>query len=86
MFTIPTLFAKLSLHPVTAAIWLYETNGKPHFSVQIERRNKDEAGNWRNTNRFGADDLPLVAKIIDMAHSEIDKFEAEERQVQLAEE
>src|SRR5258708_73767 len=53
--------AKLSMHPVTAAIWRHEKDGKRWYSTTIERRYKDDAGTWRSTNSFNAGDLPLVA-------------------------
>lgn len=57
------LIAKLSLHPVTAAIVLREHNGKSDYSVDIERRYLDANGTWRSTEALDATDMPLVARI-----------------------
>jgi len=75
------LIAILSLHPITAAIWLKERNGKSDYSIQIERRYRDGNGDWRSTETFDAAD-PLVAQITDMAQSEIEKLRADECQPQ----
>jgi hypothetical protein len=72
--------AKLSLYPVTAAIWLNEKDGKSWYSTKIERRYKDESGTWRSSDTFFAGDLLLVAKIADQAHSEIEKLKTADRQ------
>jgi hypothetical protein len=37
-------------------------------NVTVQRLFKAEDG-WRSTDSFGRDDLPLVAKVIDRAHS-----------------
>lgn len=71
------IIAKLSLHPVTAAISLHESNGDSSYSIDIGRRYKDHTGTWRSTGSFGVSDLPLVAKIANMAHAEISKLEAD---------
>jgi hypothetical protein len=68
--------AKVNLYPVTAAIWVNERDGKSYHSVTIERTYKDDAGNWKNTSTFNAGDLLLVAKVADLAHSEIAKIKA----------
>jgi hypothetical protein len=77
--------AKLSLFPITAAIWLNEKDGKSWYSTKIERRFKDESGTWRSTDTFSAGDLLLVAKIADQAHTEIEKLRAADRRGQLEE-
>ena len=72
--------AKVSLYPITAAIWLNERDDKSYYSVTIERSYKDDAGNWKSTSRFNAGDLLLVAKVADLAHSEIAKIRAADNQ------
>jgi hypothetical protein len=80
------IIAMLSLHPVTAAISLDESDGDSSYSIDIGRRYKDHAGTWRSVSSFSASDLPLVAKIADMAHAEISKLEADDGQAPQAEE
>ena len=49
-------------------IWENETpTGKRH-NVTIARLYKDD-DEWKRTESFGRDDLPLVAKVADLAHS-----------------
>jgi hypothetical protein len=79
------LIAKLSMFPITATIWLNENGGKSYYSATIERSYKDEVGKWKNTNTFNASDLLVVAKIADMAHTEIEKRKASDREAQRSE-
>ena len=53
---------------IRAAIWENETaNGNRH-NVSLSRIYKD-GDTWKDSNSFGRDDLPLVMKVSDMAHS-----------------
>jgi hypothetical protein len=72
--------AHLSIHPITASILLRESDGKAYYTANIQRRYKDENGAWRYTETFFADDLLLVAKIADQAHTEIEKLKAADRE------
>jgi hypothetical protein len=78
--------AKLSMYPITAAIWVNERDGKSYYSVTIERTYKDDAGIWKNTSTFNAGDLLLVAKVADLAHTEIAKIRAADNQSQPSDE
>ena len=71
--------AKVSLYPITAAIWLNERDDKSYYSVTIERSYKDDAGKWQTSSTFNANDLLLLAKVADQAHSEIVKLRANDR-------
>ncbi|HEY4359731.1 MAG TPA: hypothetical protein VGN17_02125 [Bryobacteraceae bacterium] len=71
--------AKLNLFPVTAAIWVNQSGENSWYSATIDRLYKDDAGSWKSTNTFRADDLLLVAKIADWAHTEIVKLKTESR-------
>ena len=59
---------EIRLGRVKAAIWLNETSSGARHNVTFQRiyRDSDE---WKSTDSFGRDDLPLVAKVADMAHS-----------------
>jgi len=53
---------------IKAAIWLNETkNGRMH-NVTIQRLYKSDDG-WATTTSFGREDLPLVGKVADLAHT-----------------
>ncbi len=53
---------------ICAAIWENDTaNGKRH-NVTLSRIYKD-GDVWKDSTSFGRDDLPLVMKVSDQAHS-----------------
>jgi hypothetical protein len=62
---------------VRAAIWRnIADNGnasRPMFGVTFSRSYKDGQNNWKETSRFGLDDLLLLAKAADEAHTWIAK-------------
>lgn len=59
---------EIRLGRIKAAIWENETqNGKRH-NVTVTRLYKDE-DQWKDSQSFGRDDLPIVAKVLDMAHT-----------------
>ena len=69
--------------PIVAAIWRNTSSeGKTWYSVTIERRYKDKDGAWQSTGSFGADDLLTVGKVANLAHTEVFRFLAADRQAQ----
>ena len=63
--------AKVTLFPVSAAIWRNENQKGVFYSVTFERSYKDDAGKWQTSSTFNASDLLLLAKAADLAHTEI---------------
>ena len=59
---------EIRLGKVKAAIWRNETEAGPRHSVSITRIYKTESG-WESSMSFGRDELPLVGKVADQAHS-----------------
>lgn len=53
---------------VRAAIWQNRTDNGIRHNVTISRLYK-EGDDWKDSSSFGRDDLPLVAKVCDQAHS-----------------
>ena len=53
---------------VRAAIWENETQNGPRHNVTFSRLYKD-GEQWKDSTSFGRDDLPLVAKVSDQAHT-----------------
>lgn len=53
---------------IRAAIWQNETENGTRHNVTITRLYKD-GDDWKDSTSFGRDDLPLVAKVCDQAHS-----------------
>lgn len=66
----------MSKHPVhvirfgliKASVWQNKTKSGERHSVSVVRLFRD-GDVWRESTRFGRDDLPLVSKAIDLAHS-----------------
>lgn len=58
---------EIRLGRVKATIWANETDSGTRHNVSISRLFKD-GDEWKQTTSFGRDDLPLVAKVVDMAH------------------
>ena len=56
---------------VKATIWRNETeDGKPRYNVALIRLYKD-GDSWQSTPSFGRNDLLLVAKVADLAHTRV---------------
>ena len=53
---------------IKAAIWQNETDNGIRYNVTIGRLYKD-GSDWKQTESFGRDDLPVLAKVADQAHS-----------------
>ena len=53
---------------IRAAIWPNETETGTRHNVTISRLYKD-GDDWKDSTSFGRDDLPLVAKVCDQAHT-----------------
>ena len=64
--------AEVRVGAVKAAIWPNQTeSGVVRHNVTFSRIYKDAEGNWKSTPSFGRDDLLVVAKVADMAHTKI---------------
>ena len=59
---------ELRMGRIRAAIWANETQNGTRHNVTVSRIYKD-GDDWKDSTSFGRDDLPLVAKIADLAHS-----------------
>ena len=53
---------------IKAAIWQNETDNIIRYNVTFGRLFKD-GESWRQTESFGRDDLPVLSKIADEAHT-----------------
>ncbi len=54
---------------IKATVWENEADQKKFFNVTFARTYMDEARNYHDTDSYGRDDLPLVAKLSDQAHT-----------------
>ena len=59
---------ELRLGRIRAAVWENSTENGTRHNVTISRLYKD-GDDWKDSTSFGRDDLPLLAKVADMAHS-----------------
>jgi len=66
----PKPTAQLRYGNISAAIWRNETEKDSFYNVTFQRTYK-EAEELKNTQSFGRDDLLLVAKLADLAHTKI---------------
>ncbi len=60
---------EIRLGRIKAAIWENPTESGTRHNVTISRLYKDDRQQWRDSTSFGRDDLPLVAKVSDLAHT-----------------
>lgn len=59
---------EIRLGRIKAAIWENETQNGSRFNVTVTRLYKD-GDEWKSSDSFGRDDLPLLGKVLDRAHS-----------------
>ena len=59
----------IRLGKIYVSIWANQTESKDvWYSVTVKRRFKSN-GEWKDSQSFGRDDLPVVSKAVDMAYS-----------------
>lgn len=59
---------EVRLGRIKAAVWANETDQGVRHNVTLSRIYKD-GDSWKSTESFSRDDLPLVSKVADMAHT-----------------
>ena len=72
----------LRLGRIKAAVWENEADQKKFYNVTFDRTYMDDDRNFHDTDSFGRDDLPLVAKLADQAHTFIFERLAESKHEQ----
>ena len=72
--------ARIKLYPVSAAIWRNVGKTGVFYSATFERSYKDDAGKYQSSDSFNAGDLLLLAKVADLAHTEIVKLRENDRE------
>ena len=68
---------RIRIGRIEAAIWENPSENGPSYSVTIKRRYCDKDNNWQATPSMGRDDLLLLAKVADLAHSRVLELQAE---------
>jgi len=59
---------EITLGPVRAAIWANETENGVRYNVTFERSYRD-GDTWKSTGSFGVNDLLVLGKAADQAHT-----------------
>jgi len=59
---------EVRLGHIKAAVWRNETEAGVRYNVTFSRIYKD-GDTWNSTDSFGRDDLLLLSKVADLAHS-----------------
>ena len=59
---------EVKLGSIVASIWKNQSNGRTFYNVTFSRIYKDDDG-WKRTESFGRDDLLVLAKVADLAHT-----------------
>jgi hypothetical protein len=55
---------------IKAAVWRNEVTGGVRYNVTLSRLYKDKDDDqWKSTDSFGRDDLLVLAKVADSAHT-----------------
>ena len=73
----PKPVSEVRIGGVKAAIWPNGTDGRTRHNVTFSRLYKD-GDEWKNTQSFSRNDLLLLAKVADQAHSRIFELQQEE--------
>ena len=61
---------------VKATIWRNGTDEQPRYNVTFSRLYKEDV-EWKSTQSFGRNDLLVLAKVADLAHTRIFQLPAE---------
>ena len=61
---------EIRIGAIKATIWQNGTADQPRYNVTFSRLYKD-GDSWKSTPSFGRNDLLLLAKVADLAHSRI---------------
>ena len=59
---------EIRLGSIKAAIWQNQTENGTRYNVTVARIYKD-GEQWKSTDSFGRDDLLLLGKVVDQAHT-----------------
>lgn len=75
----------IRLGAIQASVWSNPGQHGPFYDVTIDRRFRDPKEQWQSSSSFGRDDLLVVAKLADVAHTYICERQASERATQESE-
>lgn len=69
---------EIRLGAVKAAIWRNDTESGPRFNTTFTRLYRD-GETWKSADSFGRDDLLLLSKVADAAHTRVHELLRAER-------
>ena len=58
---------EIRLGRIKATLWAHETKDGRRFNVTLGRLYKEE-DQWKTSDSFGRDDLPVLGKVLDLAY------------------
>lgn len=70
--------ATVRIGAVKAAIWQNQVGDRTRYNVTFSKSYRDADGQWKTTHSFGRNDLLVLAKVADQAHSRIVELEQAE--------
>ncbi len=70
--------AQVRVGSIKAAIWRNEAEKGSRYNVTFQRLYKD-GEQWKSSESFGREDLLLLAKVADLAHTRIFELQQEDR-------
>jgi hypothetical protein len=76
---------EIRIGAIKAAIWRNDGEQGPRFNVTFQRIYRTNEGEWRSTDSFGRDDLLILGKVADAAHTRVLQLHGEAREEQHAE-
>lgn len=62
---------EIRIGSIKAALWRNDGESGPRFNVTFQRLYRTEDGKWQSTSSFGRDDLLVLAKVADAAHTRL---------------
>ena len=78
--TKPTPIDHIRFGAINAAIWANQTENGTRYGITFERLYRDpETGKWKSSQSFNRDDLLIIAKVADQAHSRVYELQTLER-------
>lgn len=72
---------EIRLGRIKVAIWGKQLEGHTRYNATFARLFKEEGKTWQDSSSFGREDLPLLAKVADLAHTWIHGQGAEPAEV-----
>jgi len=70
--------ATVRIGAVKAAIWQNQAGDRTRYNVTFSKSYRDAEGQWKTTHSFARNDLLVLAKVADQAHSRIVELEQAE--------